>query len=89
MVSSTESVTNMTRGKTKAHEKSELKNYFNQPALSSKDDNVLQKAFNNTGKAGVKIAESAVGTLRRDSSSTSSRRNQHVDGAESQLRAGL
>jgi hypothetical protein len=61
MVSSTESVTNMTRGKTKAHEKSELKNYFNQPALSSKDDNVLQKAFNNTGKAGVKIAESAVG----------------------------
>jgi hypothetical protein len=66
MVSSNESATNLTRGKTKAHEKSELKTYWNQPALTSKADNVLQKAFSHTGEAGVKISSStAAGAAAR------------------------
>ena len=56
MVSSSESVTNLTRRAAKAGPKGEMRAYVGQPALSAAHDHVLQNAFAHTGQSGAKIA---------------------------------
>jgi len=63
MIGSNQSAINYTKGQAKAQPKREVSSLLNQPALSSAHDNVLQKAFDHTGQAGVKISM-AEGSLR-------------------------
>lgn len=55
-VGSNEESISLTRGQAKADPKSDLRKWFNEPALTSSTDNTLNVAFDNTGKAGVKIS---------------------------------
>jgi hypothetical protein len=59
ITSSAESAINATKGQAYAPRKAELGKFFNEPALSAAHDSVLQAAFDNTGKAGPKIAAAA------------------------------
>ncbi len=59
LVDSAEAAIKATKGETHGVRRADLKQYFNEPALSSAHDNVLQVAFDNTGKAGPKIASAA------------------------------
>lgn len=58
LVGSNESAINYTRGQAKAPMKSQLAAVLTEPALSAAHDSTLDKAFDNTGKAGVKISHS-------------------------------
>ena len=59
LVASAESAMNYTKGQAYANRKDDLKKYFDEPALKAEHDRVLQDAFENTGKAGPKIASAA------------------------------
>jgi hypothetical protein len=56
LVASSEAARDYTKGTAYANRKNDLRQYFQEPALSAEHDNVLQVAFENTGKAGPKIA---------------------------------
>lgn len=56
LVHSNESAKNYKKDQAYAPRKAELKQYFNEPALSSATDKTLQQAFAHTGEAGVKIS---------------------------------
>lgn len=56
LVHSNEAAKDYKKGTAYAPRKAELKQYFNEPALTSATDNTLQKAFAHTGEAGVKIS---------------------------------
>ena len=56
LVHSNESARDYKKGTAYAPRKAELKQYFNEPALTSSTDKTLQQAFAHTGEAGVKIA---------------------------------
>jgi hypothetical protein len=58
LVGSNEAAINYTRGQAKAPMKSQLAAVLTEPALSAAHDSTLDKAFDNTGKAGVKISHS-------------------------------
>lgn len=62
LISSNEAAMNYTKREAKADPKSDAARVLTQPVLSAAHDNVLQKAFENTERAGVKISHS----LRRD-----------------------
>jgi hypothetical protein len=64
MVSSNESVTNLTRRQTKAEPKADMKAYVQEPALSSSTDSVLQAAFAHTSEAGAKVASAMPGAVK-------------------------
>ncbi len=68
LVASSESAINYTKGTAYENRKKDLGQYFAEPALKAEHDNVLQVAFENTGKAGPKIAsaEPAVGEKGRE-----------------------
>jgi hypothetical protein len=55
-IESVEAAIKATKGDTHGPRREDLKKYFNEPALSAEHDKVLQVAFDNTGKAGPKIA---------------------------------
>jgi hypothetical protein len=46
----------ITKGQAKSDPKSDLKKWFNEPALTSSTDSTLSAAFDNTGRAGTKFA---------------------------------
>jgi len=56
MISSNESAINYTKGQAKANPKSDVAQVLTEPPLSSSTDKVLNEAFDNTGRAGVKIS---------------------------------
>jgi len=56
LVGSNESAINYKKQTAYAPRKSELAQYFNEPALSSATDSTLNQAFAHTGEAGVKIS---------------------------------
>lgn len=56
LVGSNESAAHYKKNEAYAPRKAELKQYFNEPALTSSTDDTLQKAFTHTGEAGVKIS---------------------------------
>lgn len=56
LVGSNESARDYNRGEAYKNRKEDLKKYFDEPAMSAEHDKVLQVAFENTGKAGPKIA---------------------------------
>lgn len=56
LVHSNESARDYKKGTAYAPRKAELKQYFNEPALTSATDKTLQQAFAHTGEAGVKIS---------------------------------
>lgn len=56
MIASNEAAINYTKGQAKADPKKDVNQVLNEPALSSSTDKVLQEAFDNTGRAGVKIS---------------------------------
>lgn len=58
-VASIEAAIKATKGETHGHRRAELKKYFSEPALTKSTDRTLQVAFDNTGKAGPKIASAA------------------------------
>lgn len=64
MVSSNESVTNLTRREAKAEAKADMKAYVTEPALSASTDSVLQAAFSHTGEAGAKVASAVPGAIK-------------------------
>lgn len=59
LIGSNEAAINATKRQAKAGTSSELSKVLTEPALSAAHDKTLGMAFANTGKAGVKIAESA------------------------------
>lgn len=56
LISSNEAAINFTKGQAKADPKSDVNKVLTEPALSSAHDDVLQRAFDNTERAGVKIS---------------------------------
>ena len=62
LVHSNESAKSYTKGQAYENRRRELKAYFNEPAMSSSTDKVLQQSFDATSKAGVKIASETVKT---------------------------
>jgi len=56
LVGSNESAINYTKGTAKAPVKGQLASYLTEPALSAAHDSTLDKAFDHTGQAGVKIS---------------------------------
>jgi hypothetical protein len=62
LVGSNESAMNYQKGTAHSPSKTELKSYFNEPALSGETDKTLANAFENTGKAGTKFASVGTGT---------------------------
>lgn len=56
LISSNEAAINYTKGQAKADPKSDVNKVLTEPALSSAHDDVLQRAFDNTERAGVKIS---------------------------------
>lgn len=56
LISSNESAINYTKRQAKADPKRDANHVWDEPALSSAHDNVLQQAFDATPKAGVKIS---------------------------------
>jgi hypothetical protein len=56
LVGSSESARDYTKGEAYANRKNDLKQYFQEPALSAEHDSTLRAAFENTGKAGTKFA---------------------------------
>jgi len=58
LVSSNESAINYQKREAKAPMKAQLARVLTEPALSAAHDHILEQAFDNTGKAGVKIASS-------------------------------
>lgn len=59
LIASNDAAINYTRRQAKAGTKAEMAKVLTEPALSAEHDKTLGMAFANTGKAGVKIAESA------------------------------
>ena len=62
LVSSNDSAMNYQKGTAHDPRKAELKQYFNEPALSAQTDKTLANAFENTAKAGTKFASVGTGT---------------------------
>ncbi len=62
LISSNESARDYKPGTAHSPRKAELKQYFNEPALSSATDKTLAAAFDSTAKAGTKFASAQVGT---------------------------
>ena len=61
LVGSADAAIKYTKGEVYAGRKTELGKYFDEPALKAEHDRVLQVAFENTGKAGPKIASAEPG----------------------------
>lgn len=64
LVGSNDAARNYTKGEAKSQVKGQLSKVLSEPALSSAHDNVLQKVFNHTGKAGVKIAAAPAPSMK-------------------------
>lgn len=58
LVGSNEAAINYQRREAKAPMRAQLAHVLNEPALSAAHDHILEQAFDNTGRAGVKIASS-------------------------------
>lgn len=56
LVHSNESAQNYKKNQAYAGRKTELRQYFNEPALTSQTDTTLQQAFAHTGEAGTKLS---------------------------------
>ena len=64
LVGSADSAIGYTRGQAYANRKQDLGKYWSEPAMSAAHDNVLQVAFENTGKAGPKIASAPASSVK-------------------------
>jgi hypothetical protein len=73
MISSNEAAINYTKGQAKADPKKDVAQVLAEPPLSSATDKVLERAFDATGQAGVKIS-SAAPTVKLAASQTGAAR---------------
>jgi hypothetical protein len=64
LISSNEAAINYTKGEAKADPKRDVAQVLSEPPLSSSTDKVLERVFDNTGKAGVKISSAHSGMLK-------------------------